>query len=107
MAAKSKGSNTQHRTFLAAALVNAAISTAEIDVAGNKVFYRRYGQRPAILMLHGFPRHAKDGGPMGIWARWVPRAYGPAMKSGHFCPEENRDDAAALVNRFLADTQRR
>jgi haloacetate dehalogenase len=29
---------------------------AEIDVAGNKVFYRRYGQGPAILMVHGFPR---------------------------------------------------
>jgi haloacetate dehalogenase len=53
----------QRRTFLAAAsagslvrLANAQNSAGEIDVAGNKVFYRRYGQGPAILMLHGFPR---------------------------------------------------
>ena len=31
-------------------------STAELDVSGNKVFYRRYGGGPAILMVHGFPR---------------------------------------------------
>jgi haloacetate dehalogenase len=35
---------------------SASFNTAEIDVAGNKVFYRRYGQGPAILMVHGFPR---------------------------------------------------
>src|ERR1700722_9876463 len=28
----------------------------EIDVSGNKVFCRRYGDGPAILMVHGFPR---------------------------------------------------
>jgi alpha/beta hydrolase fold len=35
---------------------SASFKTAEIDVAGNKVFYRLYGQGPAILMVHGFPR---------------------------------------------------
>jgi pimeloyl-ACP methyl ester carboxylesterase len=61
----------QRRTFpasaslspLALSLANAqpdstSFKTAEIDVAGNKVYYRRYGQRPAILMVHGFPRLA-------------------------------------------------
>ena len=27
-----------------------------VDVAGNQVFSRRYGNGPAILMIHGFPR---------------------------------------------------
>jgi haloacetate dehalogenase len=30
--------------------------TSDVDIAGNKVFYRLYGQGPAILMVHGFPR---------------------------------------------------
>src|SRR6266850_356207 len=33
-----------------------SFKTAEIEVAGNKIFCRRYGQGPAILMVHGFPR---------------------------------------------------
>src|ERR1700686_3903511 len=76
MAAKSRGSSMRgfvdRRTFLKAASVgslvegsltplasgrsSSAFKTAEIDVAGNKVFYRRYGQGPPILMVHGFPR---------------------------------------------------
>ena len=31
-------------------------TTAEVEVAGNTVFVRRYGQGPAILLVHGFPR---------------------------------------------------
>jgi haloacetate dehalogenase len=46
--------------------------------------------------------YAQDGGPLGIWRQWAPRAYGQAMKGGHFFPEENPDDTAALVTRFLA-----
>jgi len=30
--------------------------TGQIDVAGNKIFYRRCGQGPAILPVHAFPR---------------------------------------------------
>jgi pimeloyl-ACP methyl ester carboxylesterase len=30
--------------------------TIGIDVSGNKIFCRRYGHGPAILMVHGFPR---------------------------------------------------
>src|SRR5271155_4085380 len=82
MAAKLKGFNMQRRTFLAAASVGsllagplvrtagAHISTAEIDVAGNKVFYRRYGQGPAILMVHGFPRTSL------MWRFVAPRLAG-------------------------------
>jgi pimeloyl-ACP methyl ester carboxylesterase len=33
-----------------------SFTTAEIEVDGNRVFCRRYGQGPAILMVHGFPR---------------------------------------------------
>ena len=56
----------ERRTFLAAASAvawraNAERDTtpfkaAEIEVAGNKIFYRRSGQGPAIFLVHGFPR---------------------------------------------------
>jgi haloacetate dehalogenase len=45
--------------------------------------------------------YAKDGGSLGIWRQWAPRAQGQAMKGGHFFPEENPDDTAVLVNQFL------
>jgi len=44
--------------------------------------------------------YAKDGGPLGIWR--PPRVEGQAMKGGHFFPEENPDDTAAVVKKFLA-----
>jgi haloacetate dehalogenase len=73
----------------------ASFKTAEIDVAGNKIFCRRYGQGPAILMVHGFPRTSL------MWRFLAPklagnhtvicvdlRAYGrsgiPASKDDHF-----------------------
>jgi hypothetical protein len=30
--------------------------TSQVEVSGNTVFVRRYGNGPAILMVHGFPR---------------------------------------------------
>jgi len=33
-----------------------SVEAAEIDIAGNKIFVRRYGQGPGILLVHGFPR---------------------------------------------------
>ena len=39
--------------------------------------------------------YAKDGSPLGIWRQWAPHAQGQAMKSGHFFPEENPDDASS------------
>lgn len=46
--------------------------------------------------------YAKDGGPLGIWRQWAPRAQGQAMKGGHFFPEENPNDTAVLIKQFLA-----
>jgi haloacetate dehalogenase len=46
--------------------------------------------------------YGKEGGPLGIWRQWAPRAQGQAMKGGHFFPEENPDDTAALVTKFLS-----
>jgi len=46
--------------------------------------------------------YTKDGGPLGIWRQWAPHVEGQAMKGGHFFPEENPDDTAALVKRFLS-----
>jgi haloacetate dehalogenase len=45
--------------------------------------------------------YAKEGGPLGIWRQWAPRAHGQAMKGGHFFPEENPNDTAALIKQFL------
>jgi haloacetate dehalogenase len=45
--------------------------------------------------------YAKDGGSLGIWRQWAPRARGQAMKGGHFFPEENPEDTVALIKEFL------
>ena len=47
-------------------------------------------------------RHARDGGPLGIWRQWAPEVCGQAMKGGHFFPEENPDDTAVLIKQFLS-----
>jgi haloacetate dehalogenase len=82
--------------------------TDVIDVAGNKVFYRRYGQGPAILMVHGFPRTSL------MWRFLAPklagnhtvicvdlRSYGrsgiPASTNDHF-PYSKRAMAKELVD---------
>ena len=46
--------------------------------------------------------YPRDGGPLGIWRQWAPRAQGRAMKGGHFFPEENPGDTAVIVKQFLA-----
>ena len=33
-----------------------SFETSLVEVPGNKVFVRRYGKGPAILLVHGFPR---------------------------------------------------
>src|SRR5580700_79472 len=79
----------------------------EIDVSGNKIFCRRYGDGPAILMVHGFPRTSL------MWRFLAPklaashtvicvdlRAYGrsgiPASTDDHF-PYSKRAMAKELV----------
>jgi haloacetate dehalogenase len=113
----------ERRTFLAAASVGSMLagplarpadaqsSTPEIDVAGNNVFYRRYGQGPAILMVHGFPRTSL------MWRFLAPklaghhtvicadlRAYGrsgiPASAEDHF-PYSKRAMAKELVDMMV------
>ena len=46
--------------------------------------------------------YEKDGGPLGLWRQWAPQAHGQSMKGGHFFPEENPDETAALVKRFIS-----
>lgn len=85
----------------------AGFKTAEVEVGGNKIFLRRYGSGPPILMVHGFPRTS----PM--WRFLAPklaadhtvvcvdlRAYGrsgiPASRDDHF-PYSKRAMARELV----------
>jgi len=95
--------------------LNVASSTAEhgsfdglqVEVSGNTVFVRRYGNGPAILMVHGFPRTSL------MWRFLAPklagnhtvicadlRAYGqsgiPASTNDHF-PYSKRAMATELV----------
>ena len=48
--------------------------------------------------------YANDGGPLGIWRQWAPRAEGQAVKGGGFFPEENPNDTVALIKQFLIAT---
>ncbi len=82
-------------------------AAATIDVEHDRAD-KGAGKRIACPMLHlwaeGGPLdtfYAQDGGPLGIWRQWAPSVYGQAMKGGHFFPEENPDDTAALVAHFL------
>jgi haloacetate dehalogenase len=83
-------------------------AAASIDVEHDRAD-KDAGRQIECPMLHlwaeGGPLdtfYAKDGGPLGIWRQWAPRAQGQPIKGGHFFPEENPDDTAALVTRFLS-----
>ncbi len=83
-------------------------AAATIDVEHDRAD-KEAGRQIECPMLHlwaeGGPLdtfYAKDGGPLGIWRQWAPRAHGQAMKGGHFFPEENPDDTAVLVKQFLS-----
>jgi haloacetate dehalogenase len=82
-------------------------STSQVEASGNTIFLRRYGNGPAILMVHGFPRTSL------MWRFLAPklaenhtvicadlRAYGrsgiPASTDDHF-PYSKRAMAAELV----------
>lgn len=45
--------------------------------------------------------YSEEGGSLGIWRQWAPLVEGQAMKGGHFFPEENPDDTAPILTRFL------
>ena len=83
-------------------------AAATIDVQHDRAD-KEVSRRIECPMLHlwaeGGPLdtfYAKDGGPLGIWRQWAPHVQGQPMKGGHFFPEENPDDTAVLVNRFLS-----
>ena len=83
-------------------------AAASIDVEHDRAD-KEASRRIECPMLHlwaaGGPLdifYTKDGGPLGIWRQWAPHVEGQAMKGGHFFPEENPDDTAALVKRFLS-----
>jgi haloacetate dehalogenase len=83
-------------------------AAATIDVEHDRAD-KEAGKKIECPMLHlwaqGGPLdtfYAKDGGPLGIWRQWAPRAEGQALKGGHFFPEENPDDTTGLVKKFLS-----
>jgi len=83
-------------------------AAATIDVEHDRAD-KEASKRIECPMLHlwaeGGPLdtfYAKDGGPLGIWRQWAPRAQGQPMKGGHFFPEENPDQTAVLVKQFLS-----
>ena len=42
------------------------------------------------------------GGPLGIWRNWANNVQGRAIAGGHFFPEENPNETAELLIKFLA-----
>jgi haloacetate dehalogenase len=83
-------------------------AAATIDVEHDRAD-KDAGKRIECPMLHlwaqGGPLdtfYAKDGGPLGIWRQWAPRAQGQALRGGHFFPEENPDDTLVLMKRFVS-----
>lgn len=83
-------------------------AAATIDVEHDRAD-KEASRRIECPMLHlwaaGGPLdtfYAKEGGPLGIWRQWAPRAQAQPMKGGHFFPEENPDDTAVLVKQFLS-----
>jgi haloacetate dehalogenase len=84
-------------------------AAATIDVEHDRAD-KKAAKRIECPMLHLWAEngpldsfYAKDGGPLGIWRQWAPRAHGQAMKGGHFFPEENPEDTAVLVKQFLSE----
>ena len=82
-------------------------AAATIDVQHDRAD-KEASKRIECPMLHlwaeGGPLdmfYTKEGGSLGIWRQWAPRAEGQAMKGGHFFPEENPNDTAAIIGRFL------
>jgi haloacetate dehalogenase len=83
-------------------------AAATIDVEHDRAD-KEASRRIECPMLHlwaaGGPLdsfYAKEGGSLGTWRQWAPRAEGQAMKGGHFFPEENPEDTAVIVKAFMA-----
>ena len=83
-------------------------AAATIDVEHDRAD-KRASRQIECPMLHlwaqGGPLdtfYMKEGGSLGIWRQWAPHVEGQPMKGGHFFPEENPEDTAAVVIPFLA-----
>lgn len=83
-------------------------AAATIDVEHDRAD-KQASRRIECPMLHLWAEngpldtfYGEEGGPLGIWRQWAPRAQGQAMKGGHFFPEENPDGTAVLVKQFLS-----
>ena len=83
-------------------------AAASIDVEHDRAD-KEASKRIECPMLHLWAEngpldrfYAKDGGPLGIWRQWARQVQGQAMKGGHFFPEENPYDTAALLKIFLS-----
>jgi haloacetate dehalogenase len=83
-------------------------AAATIDVEHDQAD-KDAGKKIECPMLHlwaeGGPLdtfYGNEGGPLGIWRQWAPKAHGQAMKGGHFFPEENPGDTAVLLDQFLS-----
>jgi haloacetate dehalogenase len=81
---------------------------ATLDVEHDRVD-KEASRRIECPMLHLWAEggwldtfYTQDGGPLGIWRQWAPHVHGQAMKGGHFFPEENPEDTAAVVKPFLS-----
>jgi hypothetical protein len=66
------------------------------------------GTKIACPMLHLWAQcgpldsfYERDGGALGIWRKWAPEVQRPAMKGGHFFPEENPTETAEVLSKFL------
>jgi haloacetate dehalogenase len=82
-------------------------AAATIDVEhdrADKAAHRQIECPMLHLWAEGGPLdtfYENEGGALGIWRQWAPKAQGQAMKGGHFFPEENPDGTAALLKQFL------
>jgi haloacetate dehalogenase len=87
--------------YRAAATIDVEHDQVDKD-AGNKIhcpMLHLWAEGGPLDMFYG-----NDGGPLGIWRQWAPRAQGQAMKGGHFFAEENPTDTVALIKQFLIAT---
>jgi haloacetate dehalogenase len=83
-------------------------AAAGIDIEHDKKD-REESRRITCPMLHlwaaGGPLdtfYEKDGGALGIWRNWADNVQGRAVSGGHFFPEENPDETAQLLSKFLS-----
>jgi haloacetate dehalogenase len=83
-------------------------AAAGIDIEHDKKDVAE-GKKISCPMLHLWAKggpldtfYEKDGGALGIWRKWADNVQGQSLTGGHFFPEENPNETATLLTRFLA-----